>query len=61
MTLFFDNQDYTKPIPLRITGTCVDVPNKVEKEEYNLNVMVYDQFYREKIVLFNRGSTAMKI
>ena len=61
MTLFFDNQDYTKPIPLRITGTCVDVPIKVEKEEYNLNVMVYDQFYRVKIVLFNRGSTAMKI
>ena len=26
-----------------------------------MNVMVYEQFYREKIVLFNRGSTAMKV
>lgn len=46
---------------MQITGNCVDVPIYVENEEYNLNVMVYDQFYREKIILHNRGSTAMKI
>ena len=60
-TLFLENQDYTKPIPITVRGTCVDVPIYVEKEEYNLNVLVYEQFYREKIVLFNRGSNAMKI
>ena len=61
LTLFFENQDYTKPIPLHLTGKCVDVPIYVEKEEYNMNVMVYEQFYREKIILYNRSSTAMKI
>ena len=37
------------------------MPIYVEKEEYNLNVLVYEQFYREKIVLHNRGANAMKI
>lgn len=55
------NQDYTKPIPITVKGTCVDVPIYVEKEEYNLNVLVYEQFYREKIILHNRGANAMKI
>ena len=54
-TLFMQNQDYTKPIPIEVRGTCVDVPIYVEKEEYNLNVLVYEQFYREKIILHNRG------
>jgi hypothetical protein len=61
LTLFFENQDYTKPIPIKVHGKCVDVPIYVEKEEYNMNILVYDQFYREKIVLFNRGQNAMKI
>jgi hypothetical protein len=26
-----------------------------------MNVLVYDQFYREKIVLHNRGANAMKV
>ena len=60
-TLFLENQDYTKPIPISVRGRCVDVPIYVEKEEYNLNVLVYEQFYREKIILHNRGSSAMKI
>lgn len=60
-TLFLENQDYTQPIPIRIKGRCVNVPIYVEKEEYNLNVLVYDQFYREKIVLHNRSNNPMKI
>ena len=60
-TLFLENQDYTKPIPITVQGRCVDVPIYVEKEEYNLNVLVYEQFYREKIILHNRGANAMKI
>ena len=60
-TLFIQNQDYTKPISITVQGSCVDVPIYVEKEEYNLNVCVYEQFYREKIILHNRGSSAMKI
>ena len=60
-TLFLENQDYTKPIPITVQGKCVDVPIYVEKEEYNLNVLVYEQFYREKIILHNRGANAMKI
>jgi hypothetical protein len=56
-----ENQDYTQPIPIRIKGRCVNVPIYVEKEEYNLNVLVYDQFYREKIVLHNRSANPMKI
>ena len=60
-TLFFENQDYTKPIAIEVKGRCVDVPIYVAQEEYNMQVLVYDQFYREKIVLHNRGSNAMKI
>ena len=45
-TLFLDNQDYTEPIPITIKGQCVDVPIYVEKEEYDMNVLIYDQFYR---------------
>ena len=41
-TLFLENQDYTKPIHITVNGTCVDVPIYVEKEEYNLNVLVYE-------------------
>lgn len=59
--LFFENEDYTKPIPITVKGVCVDVPVYVEKEEYDLNVLVYEQFYRQKIMLFNRGNNSMKI
>ena len=60
-TLFLENKDYTDPIPIIIKGKCVDVPIHVEKEEYDLNVLVYDQFYRQKITLFNRATNSMKI
>jgi hypothetical protein len=30
LTLFFENQDYTKPIPIKVRGKCVDVPIYVE-------------------------------
>lgn len=45
-TLFLENQDYTEPIPIVVKAQCVDVPIYVEKEEYDLNVLIYDQFYR---------------
>lgn len=45
-TLFFENQDYTEPIPISISGHCVDVPIYVEKELYDMNILVYEQFYR---------------
>jgi len=60
-TLFLDNQDYCEPIPIEIFGECVDVPIYVAQEEYNLNVLVYDQFYREKIILHNRSAQPMKL
>ena len=41
-TLFFENQDYTEPIAFSIRGACVDVPIYVEREVYNLNVLVYE-------------------
>ena len=37
------------------------VGTKKLKLEYNLNLLVYEQFYREKIILHNRGANAMKI
>jgi hypothetical protein len=60
-TVFLENQDFCSPIPIRVKGQCVDVPIYVEREEYNLNVLVYEQFYRQKILLFNRSSNSMKI
>ena len=42
-------------------GSCVDVPIFVEKEEYNMNILVYEQFYREKVILHNRSQNSMKI
>lgn len=60
-TIFFENQDYTEPIPISMRGQCVDVPIYVEKEEYNLNVLIYEQFYRQRIILHNRSQNSMKI
>lgn len=60
-TLFFDNEDYCEAIPIELVGECVDVPIYVAQPEYDLNVLVYDQFYREKIVLHNRGNQPMKV
>ena len=60
-TLFFDNQDYTSPIPVIIKGQWVDVPIYVEKLTYNLHILVYEKTYREKIVLFNRSPNTMKL
>ncbi len=56
-----ENQDYFEPIPITVSGECVDVPIYVALEEYNLNVLVYDQFYREKIILYNRSAQPMKL
>jgi hypothetical protein len=33
----------------------------VEKDTYDLNILVYEKTYREKIVLYNRSSNPMKI
>lgn len=60
-TLYLDNQDYTEPIPIIIKGECVDVPIHVERLTYNLNILVYEKTYREKIVLYNRSSNTMKL
>ena len=60
-TLFLENQDYCEPIPIEVFGECVDVPIYVAQEEYNMNVVVYDQFYREKIILHNRSAQPMKL
>ncbi len=60
-TVFFENQDYCQSIPIVLKGECVDVPIYVEKPEYNLNILVYEQFYREKIILYNRSAQPMKI
>lgn len=61
LTLFFENQDYTEPIPITIEGQCVDVPIYVENEEYNLNILIYEQTYRQRIILHNRSQSSMKI
>jgi len=42
LSLFFENQDYTKPILIKVQGKCVDVPIYVEQEEYNMNILIYD-------------------
>ena len=60
-TLFFENQDYTEPIPILISGSCVDVPIYVENEEYNMNVLIYEQVYRQRVILHNRSQNSMKI
>lgn len=60
-TLFFDNQDYTEPIPIIIKGCCVDVPIYVEKLTYNLHTLVYEKTYRDKIILYNRSPHTMKL
>lgn len=45
-TLFFENQDHADPIPISISGECVDVPIYVQEDEYELNVFEYDQTYK---------------
>ena len=60
-TIFLDNDRFTEPINLAIKGECVDVPVYVEKLEYDLNILVYEKTFREKIVLHNRGGNTMKM
>lgn len=60
-TMFLANQDYSDPIPISITGRCVHVPIYVEHEEYNMHILVYEQWYRQRILLFNRSSNSMKV
>lgn len=60
-TLYFDNQDYTDPIPIVIKGECIDVPVYVEKLTYDLNILVYEKTFRESIILYNRSPHTMKL
>jgi hypothetical protein len=60
-TLFFENQDYCDPVPISLQGKCVDVPIYVESLQYDLYVLVYEQFYRQRIILHNRSANSMKI
>jgi hypothetical protein len=61
LMLYFENQDYCEPIPFELTGTCVDVPIYIEKLQYDMRIMCYEQTYREKIVLHNRSALPMKL
>jgi hypothetical protein len=60
-TIFFDNQEFTEPIKIVIKGECVNVPVYVDKLVYDLNILVYDKTFREKIIIHNRGTNTMKI
>ena len=61
MTLFFDNQDFTEPINIVAKGECVDVPVYVEKLTYDMQILVYEKTFRERILLFNRGAATQKM
>mmetsp|Transcript_45133 Transcript_45133/g.107346 ORF Transcript_45133/g.107346 Transcript_45133/m.107346 type:complete len:1663 (+) Transcript_45133:129-5117(+) len=44
-----------------VRGRCIDTPIYVEKDEYNLNICLFDHIVRENVVLHNRQSVAMKV
>jgi len=52
---------FTDPIRIAIKGECVDVPIYVEHLNYDMNIVIYEKIFREKIVLFNRGPNTMKL
>lgn len=45
---------------IRLEGIGGQVPIVVERETYDLQTCVYGRTYREKIVVHNRGKTALK-
>ncbi len=52
---------FTDPIKIVIKGECVDVPIFVEKLTYDMNIVIYEKIFREKIILHNRGPNTMKL
>jgi len=52
---------FTDPIKIVIKGECVDVPIYVEKLTYDMNIVIYEKIFREKIVLHNWGPNTMKL
>ena len=58
-TLYLENADNNYQVVIK--GECVNVPIYVERLTYNLNILVYEKTYREKIVLFNRSAHTMKL
>ncbi|GAQ85885.1 hypothetical protein KFL_002590130 [Klebsormidium nitens] len=48
-------------LTLDVTGACGDVPIYLESEEADFKCCVYEQVYRNVLVVANRGKTTMKV
>jgi len=61
MVAYFENYLHSPPINMKIQGECVEVPIYVEKPLYDFEIVLPNHIYRERIVFYNRGKTAMKV
>lgn len=61
MVVYFENYLHSPPIHIKLQGECIEVPIYVEKPLYDFEICLPNHIYREKIIFFNRGKTAMKV
>ena len=55
MLLVAKNGLHSPPIPITLEGECVEVPVRVEREKYDLEICLLGHVYREKIRFYNRS------
>jgi len=44
-----------------LVGECIKVPIYIEKQIYNLEIIILNLMYREELVFHNRSNNTMKI
>lgn len=50
---------HSPPIPIRLEGECVEVPVRVEREAYDLQICLLGHIYREKLRFYNKSEGPM--
>jgi len=53
------NALHSPPIPVTLQGECVEVPVRVEKALYDLEICLLGHVYREKIKFYNKSEGPM--
>jgi hypothetical protein len=55
MLVVAKNSLHSPPMTIDVVGECVEVPVRVEKERYDLEICLLGHVYREKVRFYNRS------
>jgi hypothetical protein len=59
LLLAVKNVLHSPPIPIRLEGECVEVPVRVERDAYDLQICLLGHIYREKLRFYNKSEGPM--